>query len=112
VGIKSPVHPNDHVNMGQSSKILFHAIHVAAAVAVNSMLLPALRQLQKNFGKKAQAFNAIVRQGARICKMPLHHLGQEFSGYENQVKKSIERVERALPSIYELAVVERRWNGN
>lgn len=106
VGSKKPVHPNDHVNMGQSSNdIIPTAIHVAAAVAVNEKLLPALRGLEKTLQKKTEAFKGIVKTGRTHLQdaTPIT-LGQEFSGYQNQVKKSIERIERALPSIYELPV--------
>jgi len=68
--------------------------------------------LQKTLGKKGQAFNAIVKTGARICRCHSITLVRNFLAYENQVKKSMERVERALPSIYEWAVVERRWERN
>jgi fumarate hydratase, class II len=106
VGSKKPVHPNDHVNMGQSSNdIIPTAIHVAAAVMVTEKLLPSLQQLQNTLTKKAAAFSGIVKTGRTHLQdaTPIL-LGQEFSGYENQVKKSIERIERALPSLCELAV--------
>ncbi len=106
VGSKKPVHPNDHVNMGQSSNdIIPTAIHVAAAVATKERLIPALQGLEKTLGQKAKAFDKIVKTGRTHLQdaTPIR-LGQEFSGYENQVKKSVERIERALEPIYELAV--------
>lgn len=106
VGSKKPVHPNDHVNMGQSSNdIIPTAIHVAAAVAATEKLLPALNDLHATFKKKTKEFEGIVKTGRTHLQdaTPIT-LGQEFSGYENQLKKSIERVERALPAVCELAV--------
>ncbi len=106
VGAKKPIHPNDHVNMGQSSNdIIPTAIHVAAAVMVSEKLLPALKQLHGTLAAKSKAFNGIVKTGRTHLQdaTPIL-LGQEFSGYENQVKKGIERVERALPAICELPV--------
>lgn len=106
VGSKKPVHPNDHVNMGQSSNdVIPTAIHVAAAVAVEGKLLPALRKLQETLGKKTKAFEGIVKTGRTHLQdaTPIT-LGQEFSGYEYQIKKSVERLEMALKSVYELAI--------
>jgi fumarate hydratase class II len=106
VGTKKPVHPNDHVNMGQSSNdIIPTAIHVAAAVMTTEKLLPALRQLHGTLAKKTKAFDGIVKTGRTHLQdaTPIT-LGQEFSAYENQVKKSIERIERVAPGVCELAV--------
>jgi fumarate hydratase class II len=106
VGSKKPVHPNDHVNRGQSSNdIIPTAIHVAAAVLAHEKLLPALRQLKKTLGDKANSFMKIVKTGRTHLQdaTPIL-LGQEFSGFEAQIEKGIQRVERALPSVYELAV--------
>lgn len=106
VGAKKPVHPNDHVNMGQSSNdIIPTAIHVAAAVMVTEKLLPALKTLRATLQKKSESFAGIVKTGRTHLQdaTPIL-LGQEFSGYENQVKKGIERVERALPALCELPV--------
>ncbi len=106
VGTKKPVHPNDHVNMGQSSNdIIPTAIHVAAAMTVHEKLIPALKALQGSLQKKAAAFQGIVKTGRTHLQdaTPIL-LGQEFSGYENQVKKGIERVESALGGVCELAV--------
>lgn len=106
VGSKKPVHPNDHVNMGQSSNdIIPTAIHVMAAVGVHKKLLPALRQLEATLEKKTKQFDGIVKTGrTHLQDATPVTLGQEFSGYADQVKKSIARVERALPGVCELAV--------
>ncbi len=106
VGTKKPVHPNDHVNQGQSSNdIIPTAIHVTAAVMISERLVPALKGLKGTLQKKSAEFSSIVKTGRTHLQdaTPIL-LGQEFSGYENQVKKSIERVERALPGLLELAV--------
>ena len=106
VGSKKPVHPNDHVNMGQSSNDMIPtAIHVAAAVGIAERLVPALVKLEATLDKKAQTFKDIVKIGRTHLQdaTPIT-LGQEFSGYANQVKKSIGRLERSMPSICELAV--------
>ncbi len=106
IGSKKPVHPNDHVNMGQSSNdIIPTAIHVAAAVAVTEKLVPALKRLEKTFKAKVAEFNDIVKTGRTHLQdaTPIL-LGQEFSGYEAQVTYSIGRIERALPGLCELAV--------
>lgn len=106
IGSKKPVHPNDHVNMGQSSNdIIPTAIHVAAAVATHEVLLPALKALEGTLGQKAKAFHDIIKTGRTHLQdaTPIR-LGQVFSGFQAQVKKGRERVERALPSVYELPV--------
>jgi fumarate hydratase, class II len=105
VGSKDPVHPNDHVNMGQSSNDTFPtAMHVAAAVSVRDVLLPGLRHLHRALDDKARGFDRIVKIGRTHTQdaTPLT-LGQEFSGYAHQVAMGIARVEAALPGIYELA---------
>jgi fumarate hydratase class II len=106
VGSKKPVHPNDHVNMGQSSNdIIPTAIHVAAALSVHEFLLPAFARLHAMLEKKTKQFDGIVKTGRTHLQdaTPIT-LGQEFSGYADQMFKSIERVKRALPSLCELAV--------
>ncbi|TLZ59858.1 MAG: class II fumarate hydratase [Methanobacteriota archaeon] len=106
LGTKGPVHPNDHVNMGQSSNdVIPTAIHVAALLAVEQDLLPALRELEASLGKKAKEFDPVVK-AARTHLMdatPIR-LGQEFSGYESQVARGIRRVSNARPSLAELAI--------
>ncbi|BCX16578.1 MAG: fumarate hydratase class II [Geminicoccaceae bacterium] len=104
-GGKSPVHPNDHVNRGQSSNDTFPtAMHVAAAQEVHHRLLPALNHLHGALAGKAKAFADIVKIGRTHLQdaTPLT-LGQEFSGYAHQVAMGIERVRAALPRVMELA---------
>jgi fumarate hydratase class II len=105
MGSKKPVHPNDHVNMGQSSNDSFPtAMHIAAAEQVNHALIPALSHLHKALAAKAEAFNDIVKIGRTHLQdaTPLT-LGQEFSGYATQVEYAIERVKNCLPRLYMLA---------
>jgi fumarate hydratase class II len=105
VGSKKPVHPNDHVNYGQSSNDSFPtAMHIAAAEEVNRRLLPALRHLQGALARKAAEFADIVKIGRTHLQdaTPIT-LGQEFSGYAKQVEYGIARIEGALPRVYELA---------
>jgi fumarate hydratase class II len=104
-GGKSPVHPNDHVNQGQSSNDTFPtAMHIAAAEAVNGTLLPALRHLHAALLAHAEAFGDIIKIGRTHLQdaTPLT-LGQEFSGYAAQIGFGIERLEAALPRVYLLA---------
>ncbi|MBL28097.1 MAG: fumarate hydratase, class II [Rhodospirillaceae bacterium] len=104
-GSKSPVHPNDHVNMGQSSNDTFPTgMHVAAALEIHHRLLPGLQVLRDALAAKAGAFRDIVKIGRTHTQdaTPLT-LGQEFSGYAMQIELGIGRVERALPSLYALA---------
>jgi fumarate hydratase class II len=104
-GGKSPVHPNDHVNRGQSSNDTFPtAMHVAAAQEVHHRLLPALNHLHGALAGKAKAFADIVKIGRTHLQdaTPLT-LGQEFSGYAHQVAMGIERIRAALPRVLELA---------
>lgn len=106
VGSKKPVHPNDHVNMGQSSNdVIPTAIHVSAALAVHEQLVPALKKLHATLQSKVSAFQSIVKTGRTHLQdaTPIL-LSQEFSGYEAQVEKSIERLTRVLPSLCELAI--------
>merc|ERR1719198_2528318 len=90
LGSKQPVHPNDHVNMGQSSNDTFPtAMHVAAAEEITNTLLPALDGLADALGAKAAAFDGIIKCGRThmMDATPLS-LGQEFSGYETQVREA------------------------
>ncbi|KRA81665.1 fumarate hydratase [Altererythrobacter sp. Root672] len=105
VGTKSPVHPNDHVNMSQSSNdTIPTAIHIAAAVTLTADLLPALRRMADQLEAKAKAWASIVKIGRTHTQdaTPLT-LGQEVSGYARQVRVGIERIEQTLPGLYELA---------
>jgi fumarate hydratase class II len=104
-GGKSPVHPNDQVNMGQSSNDSFPtAMHIAAARAVNDRLLPALATIHKRLAAQAQAWDRIVKIGRTHLQdaTPLT-LGQEFSGYARQIEAGIERVRGVLPRLHQLA---------
>lgn len=104
-GGKSPVHPNDHVNRSQSSNDSFPtALHVAAALAVDRDLLPALHRLHDRLADKAAAWDDIVKIGRTHLQdaTPLT-LGQEFSGYAAQVAAGIARVEAVLPRLHALA---------
>ena len=105
MGSKSPVHPNDHVNRGQSSNDSFPtAMHIAAATAASRQLSPALRHLAETLEKKSAEFARIVKIGRTHLQdaTPLT-LGQEFSGYAQQVRYGIARVEAALPAVLRLA---------
>ncbi len=104
-GGKSPVHPNDHVNMGQSSNDSFPAaMHIAATLEVHHELIPALEQLYKSLADKAGEFAAIVKIGRTHLQdaTPLT-LGQEFSGYAAQVSFGIDRLKNCLPRLCMLA---------
>ena len=104
-GGKEPVHPNDHVNRGQSSNDTFPtAMHIAAAREVNSRLVPALEHLRGALEEKAEAFADIVKIGRTHMQdaTPVT-LGQEFSGYVQMIADGIDRVEAALPRVYRLA---------
>jgi fumarate hydratase class II len=103
-GTKTPVHPNDHVNKGQSSNDVFPtAVHVAAAETLERDLLPAFRVLERSLRDKAKAFDPIVKLGRThlMDAVPVR-LGQEFSGYAQQVANTIRRVGAALPALTEL----------
>jgi fumarate hydratase class II len=105
MGSKKPVHPNDHVNMGQSSNDTFPtAMHVAIGMMARDVLLPGLRKLHAALAAKSEEFAGIIKIGRTHTQdaTPLT-LGQEFGGYAHQVAKGIERVEACLPDIYELA---------
>ena len=105
LGTKKPVHPNDHVNKSQSTNDVFpSAMHIAIAIKVRDKLLPSLKLLEKELGKKVKEFNKIVKIGRTHLQdaTPLT-LGQEFSGYQFQLKESIKRIDIALKEIYYLA---------
>jgi fumarate hydratase class II len=104
-GGKSPVHPNDHVNRGQSSNDSFPtAMHIAAAREIHDRLLPALRHLHGALDAKAKAFADIVKIGrTHLQDATPVTLGQEFSGYAAQVAFGVQRVESTLPGLYALA---------
>src|SRR6266536_927346 len=106
LGSKRPIHPNDDVNMSQSSNDTFPtAMHIAAAQAVVERLLPSVRALRDALHARAEEFDDIVKIGRTHLQdaVPLT-LGQEFSGYVAQVDDDLERIEQALPGLYQLAV--------
>ncbi|MGX0976449.1 fumarate hydratase class II [Roseovarius sp. MBR-51] len=105
IGSKDPVHPNDHVNMGQSSNDTFPtAMHIAAAMTARDVLLPGLEKLLAGLEAKSEEFKDIIKIGRTHTQdaTPLT-LGQEFSGYAHQIRQGIARVNLCLPGIYELA---------
>lgn len=106
LGSKTPVHPNDHVNMSQSSNDTFpSAMHIAAASGVKTRLLPAVGALHDAFHAKAEQWANIVKIGRTHMQdaTPLT-LGQEFSGYAGMLSDSLDRIVGALPGVYELAL--------
>ena len=105
IGSKDPVHPNDHVNMGQSSNDTFPtAMHIATATKAHDVLLPGLAKLHAALEAKSNEFKDIIKIGRThtMDATPLT-LGQEFSGYTHQVAMGIARVKTALGHIYQLA---------
>ena len=105
-GTKKPVHPNDHVNMSQSSNDTFPAaMHIAAAQEIKEKLLPALKDFHAGLLEKQEAFKDIVKTGRTHLQdaVPLT-LGQEFSGYAAQLEAAIARIEATLPELYDLAL--------
>ncbi len=103
---RKPVHPNDHVNMGQSSNdVIPTAIHIAALTSVTEDLVPGLEILYESLRKKSKAFDSIVKVGRTHLQdaVPIR-LGQEFSGYAHQVKLGIKRVHAVKDSLSELAL--------
>ena len=106
LGSKKPIHPNDDVNMSQSSNDTFPgAMHIAAVEVIHHRLLPAVRELRDALAAKSEAFKDIIKIGRThlMDAVPLT-LGQEFSGYVAQLDQDLERIEAALPYLYELAL--------
>jgi fumarate hydratase class II len=105
MGSKQPVHPNDHVNMSQSSNDTFPtAMHIACAEEIEHRLLPALQKLRNALNDKAQAWKDIIKIGRTHTQdaTPIT-LGQEFSGYAAQVENGIARIEQSMPMLMQLA---------
>ncbi len=104
--LSKDVHPNDHVNFGQSSNdVIPAAIHVAAVAAIREELLPALSKLQKALAAKSSEYAAVVKSGrTHLMDATPVTLGQEFGGYATQISKGAERVEKVLPELEELAL--------
>ena len=106
LGSKAPIHPNDHVNMSQSSNDTFPtAMHVSAAKMLVERLLPSVRDLRDALARRAEEFSDVVKIGRTHLQdaVPLT-LGQEFSGYVAQLDDDLERIEATLPGLYELAI--------
>jgi fumarate hydratase class II len=106
LGSKQPVHPNDHVNMSQSSNDTFpSAMNIAAAAAVKQRLIPAVTALRNAIGAKAKEWDGIVKIGRTHLQdaTPLT-LGQEWSGYQSMLTDNLERIEDALKGVYQLAL--------
>ncbi|KYN34045.1 Fumarate hydratase, mitochondrial [Trachymyrmex septentrionalis] len=106
LGSKKPVHPNDHVNMGQSSNDTFPtAMHIAVALEIHKTLLPGLEELHKALENKVDEWKDVIKIGRTHTQdaVPLT-LGQEFSGYAAQLENSIRRVKDTLPRLYQVAL--------
>jgi fumarate hydratase class II len=101
---KKPIHPNDHVNMGQSTNDMFPtAIHVAAALAIQKQLIPALKRLQKTLAEKAREWDKIIKIGrTHLADATPLRLGQEFGGFARQLELSVERAQRGIEAVLEL----------
>ena len=105
-GMERTVHPNDHVNLGQSSNDVFPtAMHVAAALALRSLLIPAVRKLRDTLARKADEFKAVVKIGRThlMDATPLT-LGQEISGWVQLLDNGLVHIEESLPHLSELAL--------
>ena len=106
IGSKDPVHPNDHVNMGQSSNDTFPtAMHISTVERVNDALIPAISTLAGSFRKKTSEFQDIIKIGRThlMDATPLT-LGQEFSGYTTQLEYALDRINGCMPRIYQIAL--------
>jgi len=106
LGSKHPVHPNDHVNMGQSSNdIIPTCIHIAGVVSIQSTLIPALKELKRELELKSEEFDSIVKLGRTHLQdaTPIR-LGQEFSGFASMIGHGLERIEKSLDHLLELAI--------
>ena len=106
LGSKNPIHPNDHVNLSQSSNDSFPTVmHVAVAEELSFRLIPMVQKLKSALEEKQKEFQEIVKTGrTHLMDATPISLGQEFSGYVEQLSQDIERVEQALPRIFELAI--------
>jgi fumarate hydratase, class II len=106
LGSKEPVHPNDHVNMGQSSNdVIPTAIHLSALISIKEDLLPALEKLQGALEDKSREFDDVVKTGrTHLQDATPVRLGQEFKGYAGQIERGIERVKKAQEDLTEVAL--------
>lgn len=106
IGSKKPIHPNDHVNQGQSSNDTFPtAMHIAVGVALKEQLIPALTALQGSLDNKAKEFHDVLKIGrTHLMDATPVCLGQEFGGYAKQVERGVDRAHKGLKAIHELAL--------
>ena len=106
LGSRTPVHPNDHVNIGQSSNdVIPTSIHVAAATAINDALIPSLEQLHQSLNSKSKEFMPIVKTGrTHLQDATPVRLGQEFLGHAGQIERGIQRSRQALAELSEVAL--------
>src|SRR5437763_4151189 len=106
MGLKKPIHPNDHVNMSQSSNDTFPAaMHIAAAERVKNALIPAIKSVHDAIAAKAKEFKDVVKIGRTHLQdaVPLT-FGQEFGGWASLLERDIKRLEQALDGLYDLAI--------
>jgi fumarate hydratase class II len=105
IGQKKPVHPNDHVNYGQSSNDTFPTVmHIAVALEAHQKLIPALKKFQVALDAKAKEFASLIKVGrTHLQDATPVTLGQEFSGYATQIKYALHNIEKALDGVYALA---------
>jgi len=106
IGSKDPVHPNDHVNMGQSSNDTFPtAMHIAAATQIHGRLIPALKRVHEILDKKAKEWDDALKIGrTHLMDATPIRMGQVFAGYASQVEHGVKRMEQALEGLCELAI--------
>ena len=106
IGSRTPVHPNDHVNLGQSSNdVIPTAMHLAALASIQEDLLPALRGLQAELGRKSAEFMGVIKTGrTHLQDATPVWLGQEFTGYAGQIERAVSRVEHASDVLSEVAL--------
>jgi len=106
IGSKDPVHPNDHVNMGQSSNDTFPtAMHVAAALAMESQLKPALKKLHHTLDRQAKQWDKIIKIGrTHLMDATPIRVGQVFAGYASQIQHAVDRTDKAALALSELAI--------
>ena len=106
LGSREPIHPNDHVNLGQSSNdVIPSAIHISTYMDINNKLFPSLMKLEKSLSKKKKEFDSIIKIGRTHLQdaTPIS-LGQEFSGYVCQITKSIDRLKKSQEPLLALAL--------
>lgn len=103
---KKPIHPNDHVNMGQSTNCTFPtAIHVAVAHSIKTQLIPALKSLANTLDEKAKSWDKVLKIGrTHLADATPIRLGQEFSGFARQLELSVQRAQQAMAAVLELPV--------